>query len=83
MRTAGRASEQDLVRLPDGSGLLLSTTQYLTASGEPIHRQRLTPTLVVQEPPTTLTTTLPHDNVPQGDPILDRAIEHITNPLEG
>ena len=82
-RTAGRASEQDLVRLPDGSGLLLSTTQYLTASGESIHRQGLTPTVVVQEPPGTLTTTLPQDNVPQDDPILDRALEHITNPSEG
>jgi len=82
-RTAGRASEQNLVRLPDGSGLLLSTTQYLTASGESIHRQGLTPTVVVQEPPGTLTTTLPQDNVPQDDPILDRALEHITNPSEG
>ena len=82
-RTAGRASEQNLVRLPDGSGLLLSTMQYLTASGESIHRQGLTPTLVVQEPPATLTTTLPQDNVPQDDPILDRALEHITNPSEG
>ena len=82
-RTAGRASEQSLVRLPDGSGLLLSTTQYLTASGESIHRQGLTPTLVVQEPPATLTATLPEDTVPQDDPILDRALEHLTNPSEG
>ena len=41
VRTAGRAAEQTLVRLPDGGGLLLSSARYLTASGEPIHRQGL------------------------------------------
>ena len=75
LRTAGRATAQTLVRLSDGSGLLLSSTRYLTASGEPIHRVGVVPTVVVQEPAVELGQAVA---VPDEDPVLDRALEHLT-----
>ena len=39
-RTLGRAARQQLVKLPDGSGLLLSSTRYLTPKNEGIHEKR-------------------------------------------
>ena len=72
-RTAGRAAEQTLVLLPDGGGLLLSSTRYLTASGEPIHRAGVEPTVVVQEPVVEL-----GQPAADADPVLDRALEHLT-----
>ncbi|MEE2637668.1 MAG: S41 family peptidase [Acidobacteriota bacterium] len=74
LRTAGRAAEQTLVRLPDGSGLLLSSTRYLTASGEGIHRRGIEPTVAVQEPMVELGQS-PED--PVEDPVLDRALDHL------
>ncbi len=49
-RTIGRAALQKLIKLPDGSGLWLSTTRYLTPSGTPLHEKGLDPTVVVDEP---------------------------------
>ena len=74
VRTAGRAAEQTLVRLPDGGGLLLSSTEYLTASGDSIHRTGVEPTVTVEEPALELLLT---PSAPQEDPILDRALQHI------
>ena len=74
LRTAGRAAEQTLVRLSDGGGLLLSSTQYLTASGEPIHRVGVEPALVVLEPAVELGQAVAD---PDEDPVLDRALEHL------
>ena len=74
LRTAGSAAEQTLIRLPDGGGLLLTSTRYLTASGEPIHRAGVTPTVVVQEPAVELGE--PQAD-PDEDPVLDRALEHL------
>ena len=74
LRTAGRAAEQTLIRLPDGGGLLLSSTQYLTASGEPIHRVGVEPAVVVPEPAVELGQTVAD---PDEDPVLDRALEHL------
>ncbi len=74
LRTAGRTAEQTLVRLPDGGGLLLSTMQYLTASGEPIHRAGVEPALVVSEPRVELGQTVAD---PDEDPVLDRALEYL------
>ena len=38
--TIGRAASQKLVRLPDGAGLWLSTTRYLTPTGDAAPRKR-------------------------------------------
>jgi len=75
LRTAGSAAEQVLVRLPGGGGLLLSTTRYLTASGEPIHRRGVEPEVVVPE--RTVELGQPVAN-PDEDPTLDRALDHLT-----
>ena len=48
--TIGRAAVQKLVKLPDGSGLWLSTTRYLTPAGTPLHEKGLEPTVAVDEP---------------------------------
>ena len=74
LRTAGRAAEQTLIRLPDGGGLLLSSTRYLTASGEPIHRVGVEPAVVVPEPTVELGQAVAD---PDLDPVRDRALEHL------
>ena len=75
LRTAGRAAEQTLIRLPDGGGLLLSSTRYLTASGEPIHRVGVQPAVVVPEPTAELGQAVADPDAE--DPVLDRALEHL------
>ena len=74
LRTAGRAAEQTLIRLPNGGGLRLSSTRYLTASGEPIHRVGVKPAVVVPEPTVELGQAVAD---PDLDPVLDRALEHL------
>jgi carboxyl-terminal processing protease len=49
-RTVGRTSMQKLVRLPDGSGMLISNAWYLTPSGAPINEKGLTPSVAVEAP---------------------------------
>lgn len=75
-RTAGRASEQKLVRLPDGTGLWLSSTRYLTPDGEPIDRVGVVPDVAVD-------VALPElgEPLPENDPILERALEHIAESI--
>ncbi len=73
-RTAGRAAEQTLIRLPDGGGLLLTATQYLKPSGEPIHRVGVEPAVVAQQPRVELGEPVAD---PDEDPMLDRALEHL------
>jgi carboxyl-terminal processing protease len=68
-RTDGRASEQSLVLLPDGGGLWLSTTLYLSPSGSAIEEKGLIPDVGVAEPRADFGETLP-----PGDPILDKAL---------
>jgi carboxyl-terminal processing protease len=69
-RTLGRAARQQLVKLPDGSGLLLSSLRYLSPAKAAIHEKGLTPDVEVEQP-----------NVefgaapPPGDPTLDKALE--------
>ena len=69
-RTLGRAARQQLVKLPDGSGLLLSSLRYLSPAKTDIHEKGLTPDVEVEQP-----------NVefgaapPPGDPTLDKALE--------
>lgn len=49
-RTLGRAARQQLVKLPDGSGLLLSSVRYLTPANAGIHERGLTPDVAVRQP---------------------------------
>ena len=48
--TIGRAAIQRLIKLPDSSGLWLSTARYLTPAGTPLHEKGLEPTVAVDEP---------------------------------
>ena len=75
-RTAGRASEQKLIRLPDGTGLWLSSSRYLTPDGEPIDRVGVLPDVAVDVALPELGEPLPED-----DPILERALEHIAESI--
>jgi C-terminal processing protease CtpA/Prc len=60
--------------LPDGAGLWLSTTRYLTPSGTPLHEKGLEPTVAVDEPESTEF----GQPAPTTDPILDKAIERLS-----
>ena len=71
-RTAGRVSLQKLIPLPDGSGLWLSWARYLHASGDALHRTGVEPDVAVEVPNVEL-----GEPWPPGDPILDRALEHL------
>jgi carboxyl-terminal processing protease len=68
-RTLGRAAEQKLVKLPDGSGLWLTFARYLTPAGKPILGAGIEPTEVVEEPDVDFGA-----SPPASDPILDKAI---------
>jgi carboxyl-terminal processing protease len=69
--TIGRAATQKLVKLPDGSGLWLSTTRYLTPSGAPLHEKGIEPTIAVDEPDVEF-----GQPPPATDVILNKALEH-------
>jgi len=69
-RTLGRTARQKLVKLPDGSGLLLSTLRYQAPDGKDIHEKGLAPDVEVDEPEVEFGST-----PPPGDPILDRALK--------
>jgi len=68
--TIGRAGIQRLIKLPDGSGLWLTTIRYLTPAGTPLHEKGLTPTVGVEIPDVEF-----GQPAPAGDPALDKAIE--------
>ena len=68
--TIGRAGIQRLIKLPDGSGLWLTTTRYLTPAGTPLHEKGLTPTVGIDIPDVEF-----GQPAPAGDPALDKAIE--------
>jgi carboxyl-terminal processing protease len=69
-RTLGRAATQELVKLPDGSALWLSTTRFVTPDGTAIHDKGLAPDTPVAEPDLEFGTA--RDGA---DPILDKALE--------
>jgi carboxyl-terminal processing protease len=71
-RTLGRAARQRLVKLPDGSGLLLSSMRYLTPASQMIHEKGLTPDVPVDQPDVEFGA-----DPPAADPILDKALEII------
>jgi len=68
--TIGRAGIQKLIKLPDGSGLWLTTVRFLTPAGTPLHEKGLTPTVGVDLPDVEF-----GQPAPPGDPALDKAIE--------
>jgi carboxyl-terminal processing protease len=70
--TIGRAAIQRLIKLPDNSGLWLSTARYLTPAGSPLHERGLEPTVAVQEPDVEF-----GQSPPPGDPILEKALERL------
>lgn len=68
--TLGRAARQGLVKLPDGSGLLLSNLRYLGPGNTPIHERGLKPDVEVEQPEVDFGTIPPATDV-----ILQRALE--------
>lgn len=71
-RTLGRASRQRLVRLPDGSGLLLTHLFYLTPDAAVINEKGLMPDVAVEQPDVDFGKPLP-----AVDATLTRAIEQL------
>jgi carboxyl-terminal processing protease len=69
-RTLGRAARQRLVRLPDGSGLLLTHLFYLTPGEATIHEKGLMPDVAVEQPDIEFGQPLP-----TADATLDRAVD--------
>ena len=67
--TLGRAARQRLVKLPDGSGLLLSNVRYLTPKNAAIHERGLAPDVEVDQPEVDFGA-----EPPAGDPTLDKAL---------
>lgn len=72
-RTLGRAARQQLVKLPDGSGLLLSSVRYLTPSSTGIHERGLAPDVEVEQPDVEFGAA-----PPTKDTTLDKALERLT-----
>ena len=71
--TLGRASRQQLVKLPDESGLWLTYLRYLTPAGDPIHETGLAPDVAVEEPEIEF-----GDAAPTPDTALERALERLS-----
>jgi carboxyl-terminal processing protease len=69
-RTHGRAALQRLIRLPDGSAMIVSNGWFLTPSGQIIHEKGLTPTVAVEAPDVEFGAP-----PPTSDPILEKALE--------
>jgi carboxyl-terminal processing protease len=68
--TMGRAATQQLIKLPDGSGLYLTTMRYLLPDGTPLHEKGLEPAVPVDQPDVEF-----GQPPPTTDPILEKAIE--------
>jgi carboxyl-terminal processing protease len=74
--TIGRAAQQRLIKLPDGSGLWLTTTRYLLPDGTALHEKGLAPTVPVNQPDVEF-----GQPPPTEDPILDKALEQAKDRL--
>lgn len=72
-RTIGRTARQQLVKLPDGSGLLLTNVRYLSPTSAAIHEKGLVPDVHVAEPDVDFGA-----DPPAADAALDKAIERLT-----
>ena len=71
--TIGRTGSQKLIKLPDGSGLWLTTTRYLTSAGTPLHAKGLEPTVAVDEPDVEF-----GQPGPTTDEALEKALQRLT-----
>ncbi|MEI6667610.1 MAG: S41 family peptidase [Acidobacteriota bacterium] len=71
-RTGGRAAQQRLFKLPDGSALWMSYAWYLTPAGNPIHEHGLQPDVAVEQPDLEFGVELPAI-----DATLDKAVERL------
>ena len=71
-RTAGRTAVQELVKLPDGSALWITSTRYLTPAGTQLQAKGLDPDVVVDQPEGEFGAPAP------ADAILQRAIEKLS-----
>ena len=71
-RTFGRAARQKLVRLPDGSALMLTHLVYLTPASVAIHEKGLIPDVPVEQPDVEF-----GQAPPAKDSTLDKAIESL------
>jgi len=65
------------VKLPDGSGLLLTSVRYLSPSSAAIHEKGLTPDVHVPEPDVDFGA-----DPPKVDAALDKAIERLAAPAK-
>jgi carboxyl-terminal processing protease len=72
-RTLGRAARQKLVRLPDGSGLMLTHLIYMTPASVAIHEKGLVPDVAVEQPDQDF-----GQPAPTTDATLQKAIESLT-----
>ena len=70
--TNGRAGIQELVKLPDSSGLWITSSRYLTPAGAAIQSKGLEPTVVVDQPDGEFGLPAPPDQ------ILQKAVERFT-----
>jgi len=75
-RTGGRAAQQRLFKLPDGSALWMSYAWYLTPAGAPIHERGLQPDVAIEQPDVEFGAELP-----TADTTLDKAIERLRGRL--
>jgi len=73
--TLGRVARQRLIKLPDGSGLLISTQRYLTTKSAPLHERGLAPKVAVEEPDVEFGAA-----PPPGDKALDAAVARLAKP---
>jgi carboxyl-terminal processing protease len=71
--TVGSAAKQKLVKLPDGSAMLLSYLRYLAPNGNAIHEKGLQPEVPVDEPDVEFGSA-----APTTDPTLQRALEYFS-----
>jgi carboxyl-terminal processing protease len=69
--TIGRVGTQELVKLPDGSGLWITSSRYLTPSGAAIQSKGLEPDVAVDQPEGEF------GAPPSADTILQKAIERL------
>jgi carboxyl-terminal processing protease len=72
-RTLGRMSVQKVIKLPDGSGLWLSTARYATPSAGSSRERGLEPAVTVDEPESDF-----GQPAPTNDPALEKAIERLS-----
>ncbi len=71
-RTVGSASRQKLVKLPDGSAMLLTYLRYLGPNGTAIHEKGLQPEVPVDEPDIDF-----GSPAPTTDALLQKALEYL------